>query len=372
MVSPPARKLRVGVLGATGAVGQRLVALLEDHPYFELAEVVASPRSQGRPYGQVVEWRLPSPLPPAAAQLLVRPLRPELDCQLVFSALDSAVAGAAEEEFAASGYPVVSNCRNHRMDADVPLVVPEVNPDHLQLLDAQRQGRGWSSGFILTNPNCSTIGAVMALKPLADSFGLRQVLVVTMQAISGAGHRGLDAHAVYDNVIPHIGGEEEKLESEPLKIMGRLSSGGVRPARFEISAQCNRVAVLDGHTESVFLRLERQATPADLEQAWRSFAGLPQKLGLPSAPARPLLVRSEPDRPQPRLDRDAERAMAVSLGRLRPWEPGGYKFSLVVHNAVRGAAGAALLNAELALATGRLGSARPAPPQAAGLPGCPA
>ena len=346
------RTIRVGVLGATGAVGQRLVAMLERHPWFRLAEVVASDRSAGRPYSAAAGWRLESPLPEAARELVVKDLDDELECDLLLSALDASVAGVAEEMYARAGFPVISNSRNHRMDEDVPLLIPEVNWEHSAAIPGQRQRRGFGAGFMVTNPNCSTIGLVMALKPLQDAFGLAAVQVVTMQAISGAGLDGVSAGAIQDNVIPYIGGEEEKLEAEPLKILGAFDGSGFVAAEMTVSAQCNRVPVLDGHTESVSVRLARPASQREVEDALRGFTSEPQRLGLPSAPSRPILLSPEPDRPQPRLDRNAGSGMAVVVGRVRPCPVQDWKFTVLSHNMVRGAAGAALLNAELLAAEG--------------------
>jgi len=341
-------RIPVAVLGATGSVGQRFVALLADHPWFELAAVTASDRSAGKRYIDAVEWVLETPPPEAAARLTVRPTQPDLGLPLVFSALDAAVAGEAETAFAAAGAVVVSNARSHRMDPDVPLVVPEVNPDHVEL--ARRQA--FTGGAILTNPNCSTIGLVLALKPLADAFGLRRVAVTTLQALSGAGLPGVPSMRAVDNVVPFIGGEEDKLEREPLKILGRLGPGGVTPAEVVLSAQCTRVAVLDGHTECVSVETVEPADPAAAVAAWRAFEAEPQRLGLPSAPKPPVLVAEPEDRPQPRLDRGAGGGMAVTVGRVRPCPVLGLKFVALSHNTVRGAAGGSILLAELAVARG--------------------
>lgn len=347
-------KFRAGILGATGAVGQRFVQLLEHHPWFEVAEVAASERSAGKPYAEAAGWRLDTPLPKTASRLLVKDLRPNLDCDFVFSGLDSSVAGTAEEEFARAGYPVISNSRNHRMDADVPLLIPEVNPQHTEILPHQQAARKYSTGFIATNPNCSAIGLALALKPLEDAFGLEEVFVVTMQAISGAGHSGVAAGAIQDNVIPYISGEEEKMEVEPQKILGKLEGQRFVPAGFRVSAHCNRVPVIDGHTEAVSVRLKRKASLAEVREAFLNFTAEPQRLKLPFAPAHPILVREEPDRPQPRLDRNAENGMAVVVGRLRPCSIADFRFTLLSHNMIRGAAGAAILNAELLVAQGYL------------------
>lgn len=349
-------RIPVAVLGATGTVGQRFVQLLAGHPWFEVAAVTASERSHGRPYGEAVRWLLEAPLPPEVARLPVLATAPEFDCPLVFSALDGSIAGPAESAFAAAGHLVVSNASSHRMDPDVPLVVPEVNPEHLGL--AQRRVGG-GAGAILTNPNCSTIGLVLTLKPLADLFGLRRVLVTTLQALSGAGLPGVPGIQALDNAIPFIGGEEDKLEAEPLKILGVLGDDGVVPADLAISAHCNRVAVLDGHLECVSVAIEEDVASEDLVEAWRRFAGEPQRLGLPSAPRPPILVADQADRPQPRLDRSAGAGMAVTVGRVRRCAVLDHKYVLLSHNTVRGAAGGSILLAELALARGLVPGAAP-------------
>jgi aspartate-semialdehyde dehydrogenase len=329
-------------------VGQRFVELLADHPWFTLAALAASSGSAGRRYGEAVRWLLPSPLPEAAAQLQVAECVPDLPCRVVFSALDAAVAGEVEERFARAGYVVVSNARNHRMDADVPLLIPDVNADHLGLIARQ----GFGTGMIVTNPNCSTTGLVLALKPLVDAFGLAEVSVVTLQAASGSGYPGVPSLDLLDNVIPYIGGEEEKLETEPKKILGTFADGAIVPRELAISASCTRVAVVDGHTLCVSVRLREEASLEDVCEAWRGYRGAPQALGLPLAPERPLHVLEEPHAPQPRLHRALERGMAVSVGRLRPCPLFGLKFVALVHNTVRGAAGGALLNAELMVREG--------------------
>jgi aspartate-semialdehyde dehydrogenase len=348
---------RIGVLGATGAVGQQLVWMLARHPWFTLTEVVASDRSAGRTYAEAVSWRLNSLVPAGAGALTVKSLKSELACDLLISALDADLAGRAEVEFARAGYPVVSNSSSHRMDDDVPLLIPEVNPEHLAMIDLQRRRRRYARGFIVTNPNCSTIGLTMALKPLHDAFGVTEVQVVTMQAISGAGLDGVPAGAIQDNVIPYIKGEEEKLESEPPKILGGIGKDRFLPAEISISAQCNRVAVLDGHTEAVSVRLRQTPSLEDVRAAIRGFRGVPQELGLPTGTAAPLLLAEAPDRPQPRLDRNAGEGMTVVVGRLRPCPVLDWKFTVLSHNMVRGAAGAALLNAELLVARGYVSGA---------------
>jgi len=345
-------KYRVGVLGATGTVGQQFISLLEGHPWFEVTAVVASERSAGKRYEEATPWRLASPMPAQVKDLIVQPLRPDIDCDLVFSALDAAVAGPAEEAFARAGYPVISNSRNHRMDETVPLLMPEVNAQHIALIPRQRKERGFERGFIVTNPNCSAGGLVVALKPIEDAFGIEAVSVVTFQALSGAGYPGVPSSDLLDNVIPYIGGEEEKLEVEPRKILGTLVDDTVRLADMTISAQCNRVPVLHGHLECVSLRLKKKAAPADIVEVLRGFQAEPQKRGLPSAPAQPIVVREEENRPQPRFDRDAGKGMTVVVGRVRPCPVLDIRLVVLAHNLVRGAAGAAILNAELLVEKG--------------------
>jgi len=347
-------KIRVGVLGATGAVGQRFVQLLEDHPWFELVAVAASERSAGRRYADACSWKLDTPLPAGSRDLVVQPVEPRLECDLVFSALDATVAGPAEEAFAAAGYAVLSNSRNHRMDADVPLLVPEVNPGHAALIPVQRSQRGWG-GYIATNPNCSTATLVLALAPLALRFGVKAVAVTTLQAVSGAGYPGLPSLDILGNVIPFIAGEEEKIERETRKILGTMSGDAVAPHPAVVSATTTRVPVVDGHTASVFVTLDADPGVEALEDAFRSYRALPQERGLPSAPAHPTLLAEGDDRPQPRLDLGRERGMASIVGRVRRCAVMGYKFVVLGHNTIRGAAGAAILNAELLKSEGLLG-----------------
>ena len=347
-------KIAVGVLGATGAVGQKFIKLLEDHPWFTVTEVAASERSAGRLYREVVAWKQATPIPGSVGELEVRPCAPGLKCRVVFSGLDAAVAGQVEESFAQAGYVVLSNSRNHRLDEDVPLVIPEVNPDHLGLLPIQRQNRG-SRGYIVTNSNCSTMFLAMALAPLHKAVGVEKVVVTTMQAISGAGYPGVASLDILGNVIPYIGGEEEKMEIETRKILGRFNGRSVDLADFAVSAQCNRVPVEDGHTESVAVKLKKPAAAEEVIGTWGGFRGLPQQLRLPNAPDEPLFYDSEPDHPQPRLHADRGAGMTVSIGRLRPCGVLDWKFTVLSHNTLRGAAGAALLNAELLKAQGYLG-----------------
>jgi aspartate-semialdehyde dehydrogenase len=348
-------RIPVAVLGATGSVGQRFVQLLEAHPWFRLHEVVASERSAGRSYGDAADWRLDTLLPANAFALEVKPLGAQLESRLVFSGLDSSVAGEAEDDYANRGCVVVSNSRNHRMDADVPLLIPEINADHLGAIERQRKRRG-GNGYIVTNPNCSTIGLAMAIAPIERRFGIDQLHVTTMQAISGAGYAGVSSYAILDNVIPYIGGgEEEKIETEPRKILGRWDDDRFIDAPFRISAQVNRVPTIDGHLMTISLKLRDGGVDLDaIRDAIRTFTGEPQRLNLPSAPKQPLHYASEQDRPQPRLDRDREHGMAVTVGRLRPCPLLDIRMVALVHNTIRGAAGAALLNAELLDAKGLL------------------
>ena len=347
-------RIPVAVLGATGSVGQRFVQLLEKHPWFRLAEVVASERSAGKTYREAAGWKLDTMLPEEAAGMKVKDLGADLESRLVFSGLDSSVAGEAEDLYADRGCIVVSNSRNHRMDDDVPLLIPEINADHIDAVERQKKRRK-SSGYIVTNPNCSTIGLAMAIAPIERQFGIDQLHVTTMQAISGAGYAGVSSYAILDNVIPFIGGaEEEKIEIEPRKILGRWTNGKFEYAPFLISAQVNRVPVIDGHLMTVSLKLRDKAPLEAVRKAIESFAGEPQRLNLPTAPKRPLHYIEENDRPQPRLDRDREHGMAVSVGRLRPCTLLDLRMVTLVHNTIRGAAGAALLNAELLEARGLL------------------
>lgn len=345
-------KLQVGILGATGTVGQRFVQLLDGHPWFEVTALAASSRSAGLTYGEACHWVLETPMPDWARSLPVLPALPEADfhCRMVFSALPGNL-GDVEEAFAAAGYVVCSNASAHRMDPDVPLLIPEVNADHLALIETQRRKRGWP-GFIIAAANCSTTHLVLALKPLHEAFGLTQVNVVTLQAISGAGYPGVPSMDILGNVIPYIGGEEEKIETETLKLLGRLQEGAIRPATFPISAQCNRVPVRDGHLECASVSLRRPATLTEVRSALSEFRSVAQELALPSAPERPIVVREENDRPQPLLDRDVEKGMATVVGRLRPCSIFDYKFVLIGHNTLRGAAGGAILNGELLVAQG--------------------
>jgi aspartate-semialdehyde dehydrogenase len=346
-------KIRVGILGATGMVGQRFVQLLEDHPWFEVTELAASERSAGKSYKEVMDgrWKIISNIPEEASKMVVKECVPNLDCQMVFSALDADVAGLIERSFAENGYIVSSNSRNHRMESDVPLLIPEVNAEHLDIIPIQKKNRGWK-GFIVTNPNCSTIHMVLALRPLME-FGLEKVIVTTMQALSGAGYPGVPSLDILDNVIPFIGGEEEKMQTETVKLLGSFDGKKIENANICVSAQCNRVNVNDGHTECVSVKLEKKVEVDKLTKAFEGFNPL-KGINLPSAPENPIIVKKEPNRPQPKLDRDLDKAMASVVGRIRECPVLDYKFLVLGHNTVRGAAGAAILNAELMKAKGFL------------------
>jgi aspartate-semialdehyde dehydrogenase len=347
-------KRKVAILGATGAVGQRYIQLLQRHPWFEVEVLAASERSAGKKYKDACNWVMESDLPKKLAEMTVVDATVEAvekagKVDLVFSSLPGDLAGPVEEEFAAL-YPVFSKASAHRMEKDVPLLIPEVNPDHLGLIPIQQKNRGWK-GFITTDPNCSTIQMAITLKPLMK-FGLRQVMVTTMQALSGAGYPGVASLDIIDNVVPFIGKEEEKMESESNKILGTFNGKTVQNADFAVSASCNRVHVKDGHLESVFVKLDQNPSAEDVEDTFRTFKGDPQKLKLPSAPQNPIVVRKEPNRPQPRFDRDAGGGMAISVGRIRKDPLMTVKYTCLGHNTIRGGAGAGVLSAEFAVAKG--------------------
>jgi len=348
-------KIPVSILGATGTVGQKFVRLLADHPWFEVAAVAASSASAGKAYGEVVRWREQSELPERIARLPVQPCTPPLAGPIAFSALDADVAGPIEQAFAQAGAFVVTNARNHRMDPDVPLLVPEANADHLVLIDRQREARGWT-GAILANPNCSTAGLVLALAPLHHAFGVEKLFVSTMQAVSGAGYPGVPSLDIVGNVIPHVGGEEEKMERESRKILGRLGADGVTPADFALSAHTNRVAVIDGHLETVSVGFRRRVSPDEAIAALRAFRASPCVAELPSSPTPPVEVDLRLDRPQPRLDLERGRGMAVTVGRIRPCPILDLRLVLLGHNTIRGAAGQGIQIAELLVADGRVGA----------------
>ncbi len=340
-------KIKVGILGATGMVGQRFVQLLENHPWFELNALAASEKSAGKTYEEAVEgrWKLSADIPAYARKMKVKECKANLDCKLVFSALDATIATEIEQDFAKNGYVVSSNSKNHRMEADVPLLIPEVNQEHLEIVQQQKTNRKWK-GFIITNPNCSTIHMVIALKPLQNAFGLQKVMVTTMQALSGAGYPGVPSLDILDNAVPYIGGEEEKIQAETLKLLGTYVKGKFTNAEMQVSASCNRVNVNDGHLESVSVKLSKNATEQEIKKAFETFNPL-KSLKLPSSPSSPIVVRTEQDRPQPKLDRNIEKGMASIVGRIRKCDVLDYKFTVLGHNTIRGAAGAAILNAEL-------------------------
>jgi len=337
------KKYRVGILGATGTVGQRFVQLLEDHPQFEITALAASDRSAGKPYAEACAWKLAGTIPVGARDIVVQPIEPPLDCDLVFSSLPSNVARETEEAFARAGYPVISNSSSYRMDEDVPLLIPEINHEHLGLIETQKKNRGFSKGFIVTNPNCAVISIAPPLAALHRKFGIESAVVTTLQAISGAGYPGVASFDIVDNVVPYIAGEEPKVETEAQKILGELNGGSIHKADFAVSAQCFRVNVLDGHTASVRVNLKNKAT---LEEVLDAMNSIPV-LDLHSSPKRFIEVTDEPTRPQPRIDRDNGAGMTVTVGRVFPDNVFDYRFVTLSHNTVRGAAGAAILNAEL-------------------------
>ena len=349
-------KYSIGILGATGMVGQRFIQLLENHPWFEVAWLAASDRSSGKKYGDAAKWRLDTPLPERIARMTVSPADPEGAPKIIFAALDADIAREMEPKFASAGCAVVSNSSAFRMHANVPLVIPEVNADHLHLIEEQ-PWRKESGGYMVTNPNCSAIGLVLALKPIEERFGIDQIFVTTMQAISGAGYPGVPSMDILGNVIPYIKSEEEKMEAETLKLLGRFAGHEVNPLAARMSAHCNRVAVEDGHTESVSIKLGnklgRPVTREDILETWAEFKPLAGQ-HLPMAPKQPVEWAPQEDRPQPRLDRNRGRGMGVTVGRLRPCGLLDWKFTVMSHNTIRGAAGAAILNAELLASLGKL------------------
>ena len=348
------QKIPVGILGATGTVGQRFIQLLDQHPWFEATWLAASYRSAGKAYAEAAKWNLATPIPAKIAAMKVSAATPDAGTpKLVFAALDATAAQQIEPAFAEAGHALVSNSSAFRMQEDVPLVIPEVNGDHVALIKSQSWYKK-NGGFMMTNPNCSAIGLILALAPLHHRFGIDKIFVATMQAISGAGYPGVPSMDILGNVIPYIAKEEDKMEAESRKLLGTLSGSRVEPADLTLSAHCNRVAVEDGHTESVSLKLRKPAQPEEIISAWNEFRCLPQKLKLPTAPEQPIFYESAPDRPQPRLDRDRGRGMSAVVGRLRPCNIFDWKFTVLSHNTIRGAAGAALLNGELLKAQGYL------------------
>jgi aspartate-semialdehyde dehydrogenase len=344
-------RIPVAILGATGAVGQRFIQLLADHPWFEIRALAASARRAGRRYADTCRWALSQNPPPQIWDMVVSPLEPTLPARIVFSALPASVAREVEPAFAQAGYVVCSNASALREEPDVPLLIPEVNADHLALLSHQRAVRKWS-GLIVTSPNCTTTGLVMPLAPLHRAFGVRQVFAATLQAISGAGYPGIPSLDIHDNVVPYIAGEEEKIERETRRLLGTLEDEGVRHAEIAISAQASRVPVIDGHTVCMSVGFERPPSAEQAIQVLREYRPPPAVAQLPSAPRRPLLLRREEDRPQPRRDRQAEKGMAVSVGRVRQCPLLDLRMVSVVHNTLRGAASGSILNAELLVSLG--------------------
>src|SRR3989475_1296222 len=352
---PTMRKRKVAVLGATGTVGQRFIGLLAGHPWFEIAALTTSEGKAGKRYGDVTPWHWAGGMPAAVADMILQPTKADLDAEVCFSALPPDAAERWEAELAKAGHHVFSNVKTHRMDDDVPLLIAEVNPEHMHALDVQRRTRGWS-GSIVTNGNCSAIGFALAAAPLHKTFGIERAVVTTMQAISGAGYPGVASLDALDNVVPFISEEEEKMESESKKFLGAWDGKRFIPAEYAFTAHCNRVAVRDGHTETVSMTLRGGPSVADVTDAMHEFRGRPQELDLPTAPSRPIVVRDDPDRPQPFLDRDTERGMAAIVGRVAADKVLGIRYVVLTHNTIRGAAGASVLNAELLAAEGCLGS----------------
>lgn len=346
-----AQKIDVAVLGATGSVGQRYIELLENHPQFRLAELVGSERSAGKRYGDAADWRISSGPPSDVANMVIQNHTEPVKSPVVFCSLPGGIAFDVEQQLAADGHYVFSNARDNRMEADIPLLIPEVNADHGAAVRVQQANRGWK-GFVVTNPNCSTIHMVLALKPIWDAFGIEQCMVTTMQASSGAGYPGVPSLDLIDNVVPYIGGEEEKMQIETLKLLGDWDGSAFANADLRVSASCNRVPVRHGHMEAVNLKLRQSASPDDVIDVLREFRGRPQELNLHSAPERPIIVRDQADRPQPALDRDVAGGMASVVGRVRECNIFDVKFLVLGHNTIRGAAGASILNAELMVADG--------------------
>jgi aspartate-semialdehyde dehydrogenase len=345
-------KYPIGILGATGMVGQRYIQLLENHPWFEVAWIAASDRSSGKPYAEAAKWRLDTPLPERIANMTVSAAEPEGAPKIVFASVDTAFARELEPKFAAAGCAVVSNSSAFRMAPNVPLVLPEVNAEHLHLIEEQ-SWRKESGGYIVTNSNCTVMGPVLALKPIADRFGIEQIFATSMQAVSGAGYPGVASMDILDNVVPYIANEEEKMEEEMLKLLGKLDGHAVKPLVARMSASCNRVPVVDGHTVSISVKLAKKATHEEILAAWAEFRPLAGQ-NLPSAPDQPVQWAPQPDRPQPRLDRNRGNGMSATVGRLRPCGVLDWKFTVLSHNTIRGAAGATILNAELLASLGKL------------------
>ena len=349
----PVKKRKVAVLGASGTVGQRFIALLAAHPWFEISALTTSDAKAGKRYGDVTQWHFSADMPAGIADMKLEATRDDLDAEICFSALPTDAAEQWEAALAKTGHHVFSNVKTHRQDADVPLIIAEVNPDHAAALDVQRKKRGWS-GSLVTNGNCSAITFALAAAPVHRAFGMKRIVVSTMQALSGAGYPGVASLDALDNVVPYIGEEEEKMEQESKKFLGSWDGTAFRDADFAFSAHCNRVSVRDGHTVTVSVELRDKPSIDDLINTMRTFRGRPQELRLPTAPECPVVVRSEKDRPQPVRDRDTGRGMSVVVGRVRQDPALGYKFIALGHNTIRGAAGASVLNAELLAAEGRI------------------
>ncbi len=347
------KTIEVGILGATGMVGQHFIRFLQGHPWFKITWLGASDRSAGKRYADATSWRLDGNMPAEIAAMLVSESKPGNAPQLVFSAMDASVATDIERAFAQAGHAVVSNSRNHRMEPDVPLIVSEINPGHLSLVKQQAHNRGWK-GMIVTNPNCSTIVLTLALAPLKP-LGIRRVLAATMQAVSGAGYPGVPSMDILGNVVPYIGSEEEKMQAETQKILGEVVDGSVVPLDARVSAHCHRVAVVDGHTVAASVEFSSKTEASDARVAIENFRGLPQERNLPSAPRQPVIYLPQDDRPQPRRDASRENGMAVFVGRLRTCPVLDLKFVACGHNTIRGAAGAAVLNAEVMVSENLIG-----------------
>lgn len=349
-------KLKIGILGATGMVGQRFIQCLRNHPWFEIEALMASAGSAGKKYRDAAKWYLKEEIPEGISDMVVEEIDADVakkhNLDIVFSAIPAEIAGRVEADFAME-IPVFSNTSTYRMEDDIPLVVPEVNPGHLNLIEIQKRKRNWN-GFIVTNPNCSTIGLVIPLKPVMDNFGIDSVNVTTMQALSGAGYEGVPSMAILDNMVPFIKNEEEKMETESLKILGKFGNNGIKFADFDVFASCNRIMVIDGHTEAAFVHTKSDFGIDELKDILRKFRGEPQNLKLPTAPENPIVVMEKDDRPQPRFDRDLGNGMTVSVGRVRKKREKILKFICLSHNTIRGAAGASVLNAELAYKKGIL------------------
>ncbi len=353
------KKLRAGILGATGMVGQRYIELLREHPWFEVAYLVASEKSAGKNYKEAAKWCLGSDLPRNIGEKMIHGIddfeSAKKSCDFVFSALDSDIAKIYEEKYASLELPVVSNSSAHRWTKDVPMLIPEINHRHIDILPIQQKNRGWKKGFIVAKPNCSLQSYLTPLYALHSQFGIKRAIITTMQAVSGAGYHGVASLDIIDNVIPYIGGEEEKTEQEPLKILGDIKNGEIVPEdKIKISAHCNRVPCLDGHMACVSVEFEKKPTQDEILSAWKNFKSMPQELELPSAPKQPIIYREEANRPQTRIDRDAGKGMAVVVGRLRECNVLHYRFVGLSHNTIRGAAGGGILNAELLKAKGYL------------------